>query len=63
VFHTGWSLSIKDFKVHLHSDVLLLTKPHLLIVPLPLGQVYSSHHRDCTLGWPVGMSVGDYLVK
>jgi len=31
-------------KGHTYSN-----KPHLLIVPLPMGQAYSNHHRCCTL--------------
>jgi hypothetical protein len=38
VFHTGWSLCIGDFKAGPHSDILPPTKPHLLIMPLPMGQ-------------------------
>jgi hypothetical protein len=60
-FHTRQSLSIGDLKAHPHSDTLLHkatpapTKPHLLIVPLPVGQAfrhrslegqaYSNHHK------------------
>jgi hypothetical protein len=43
-FHTGWSLSIGMSKTHLHSDTLPSTRPHFLIVPLPVGQAYSNHH-------------------
>ena len=34
------SLSIGDLRVHPHSDTLPPTKPHLLIVPLPLGGIF-----------------------
>ena len=38
LIHTRQSLSMGgDFKAHPHSDALPLTRPHFLIVPLPMG--------------------------
>jgi len=38
-FALGQSLSMGgDLKAHPHSDTLPLTRTHLLIVPLPMGQ-------------------------
>jgi hypothetical protein len=39
-FHMGWSLSIGDLKAYPHSDILPPTWPHILIVPLPMGQAF-----------------------
>jgi hypothetical protein len=39
LFCIRWS-----FKVHPHSDSLLPTQPHLLVVPLLMSQAYSNHH-------------------
>ena len=36
--HTRHSLSIGDCKAH-YSDTLIPTRPHLLIVPLPMGTI------------------------
>ena len=36
--HRTWAYS--------HSDTLPPTRPHLLIVALPIGQDYSDHHRQ-----------------
>ena len=36
----GHSLSIGDLKARPHGDTLPLTRPHLLTVLLPLGQVF-----------------------
>jgi hypothetical protein len=30
---------------HTHSDTLPPTRPHLLTVPLPMGQAYLNHHK------------------
>ena len=38
--HTGSSLSIGDLKAYPHNDTLPPTRPHLLIVPLPMGQAF-----------------------
>jgi hypothetical protein len=38
VFCPRLSLSVGGLKAHLHSDPLPLTSPHLLTVPLPMGQ-------------------------
>ena len=37
-FHTGQSLNIESLKAHSHSDTLPPTRPHLPVVPLPVGQ-------------------------
>jgi len=29
-FHTGWSLSIGDFKAYLYSDIIPPTRPYIL---------------------------------
>jgi hypothetical protein len=34
VCHTGCNLSLYDLKAHLHSDILCLIRPLLLIVPV-----------------------------
>ena len=39
-----YGLSIFYLKAHHHSDTLSPTRPHLLIVSLPMSQVYGSHH-------------------
>ena len=39
-FYTGWSLSIGDLRVYPHGDTHPPSKPHLLIVPLPMGQAF-----------------------
>ena len=49
--HTRCSLSIRDLKACPHSDTLPPTRPHLLIVPLPLGAIFfqtstDSDHKD-----------------
>jgi hypothetical protein len=36
------------FKALSHHDSLPPTRPHLLIVPLPMGQAYPNHHRWLT---------------
>jgi hypothetical protein len=41
VYHTGHNMGTGDFKVHSHSDILPPTRPHLLIVPFPIGQVFN----------------------
>ena len=38
--HTEGSLSKRDLKACLHSDTLPPTRPHLLIVPLPIGDIF-----------------------
>jgi hypothetical protein len=38
--HSGQSLSIGDLKAHPHSSTLPITRPHLLIVPLSMGQAF-----------------------
>ena len=38
IFHTGRSPSIGDLKAHLPSDTLPPTRPHLLIVVLPMAR-------------------------
>jgi hypothetical protein len=40
-FYTVWSLSIGDLKALPYSDILLSTRPHLLIVSLPMGQAFT----------------------
>ena len=37
---TGDSLSAYNLKASLRGDTLPLTRPHLLIVPLPMGQPF-----------------------
>lgn len=37
-----------------HSDTLPLTRLHLLIVPLPMGQAYSNHHTQGYFHWGFG---------
>jgi hypothetical protein len=45
LFCAGWSLSTRSPQIPLpHSDALPPTRPHLLIVPLHMGQAYSNHH-------------------
>ena len=39
-YHTTHSLSTGDLKTHPNSDTLPPTRPHLLIVPLPVGQAF-----------------------
>jgi hypothetical protein len=53
LFHTGWSLNRrKDLKTHScsegHTSSHPPIKPHLLIVPLPIGKAHSSHHRHAS---------------
>jgi hypothetical protein len=48
LFYTGLSLSTGGLKACLHNDKLPPTRPHLLIVPLPMGQGYSNDHRQPT---------------
>jgi hypothetical protein len=43
LFHIGRSLSLGGLNIRLHSDALPPTRPHLLIVPLPVGHAYSNH--------------------
>ena len=40
VCHTECSLCIGDLKAHLHSNTLPPTRPHLLIVSLPMDQAF-----------------------
>ena len=40
VCHTGTSLSIYDLKDHPHNGTLPPTRPHPLIVPLPMDQTF-----------------------
>jgi len=37
-------------KPYHHSNTLLLTRSHLLIMTLPMGQAYSNHHSKGTKG-------------
>ena len=37
ISHTGQGLSIGGLKAYLHRDTLPLTRPHLLLVPLPMS--------------------------
>jgi hypothetical protein len=39
-FYTRQSLSLGDLKAHPHSDTPPPTRPHLLVVPLPVGQAF-----------------------
>ena len=39
-FKTGRSLSIGALKARPHNDTLPSTRPHLLIVPFPMGQAF-----------------------
>jgi hypothetical protein len=39
-FYTGQSLNIRNLKAHPHSDTLPPTRPHLLIMSLPVGQAF-----------------------
>ena len=39
-FLTGWNLSIETSKPIPNSDILLPTRPQLLIVPLPVSQAF-----------------------
>jgi hypothetical protein len=41
--HTRSTLGIGDLKAHLQSDTSPPTRPHLLIVPLPIGQSIQTH--------------------
>jgi hypothetical protein len=45
-------LSLLDLKTHFHSDILPPTRPHHLIVPLPIDQAFK-----CTSLW------GTFLFK
>jgi hypothetical protein len=37
-YHTGCSLSKGDRKAHPHSDIFPSTRPHCLIVPVPMAK-------------------------
>ena len=43
-FSLGGACTLEDtFKAH-HHTATILTSPHPLTVPLPMGQAYSNHH-------------------
>ena len=52
-FYTGQSLSVRALKVCLYSETLPLTRPHLLIVPVPMGQECSNHHSHLCTIWSI----------
>jgi hypothetical protein len=53
VYPTGHTLNIGDLKAGPHGDALPPPRPHLLIVPLPVGQAWVSgghtYSNQCTL--------------
>ena len=83
LFHTGWSLSLGNLKArpaptvtlfHQHGHTYskatpIQTRPHLLIVPLSMGQAfkykslwghtYSNHHSGSQMCCHPGLSHGD----
>jgi hypothetical protein len=40
LFYNGWRFSIGDLKALPNSTTLPATWPHLLVVPIPLGQAF-----------------------